>query len=235
MVNSTHVDDIGISGPGAIQVPDVIPVFPLPETVLLPGEVLPLHIFEARYRDMVRDALASHRVIGLVESLVGDPAEGFTSGAIRDVGCVGLIAQHEEMDDGRFLLWLLGLERFHIEEELAAETRYRQVRVSYTPIVESVGQLAGIQPLRHELRRLLPKLIDADGTAEEMLTAQMEDVGDSQLIALACQILELGSERKQQILEAPTQVERFLMVYEDVYRHLELYPDLEVVEPGQLN
>lgn len=235
MVNSTYVDDIGISGPGAIQIPDVIPIFPLPKTVLLPGEVLPLHIFEARYRDMVRDALASHRVIGLVESLAGDPAEGFAGGAIRDVGCVGLIAQHEQLDDGRFLLWLLGLERFHIEEELPRGTPYRLARVSYTPIVESVGQLAGIQPLRHELRRLLPRLIDADGNAEEVLTAQMEEVGDSQLIALACQILELGSERKQQILEAPSQVERFLMVYEDVYRHLELYPELEVVEPQQLN
>jgi len=54
-----------------IHVPDVIPIFPLPRVVLLPGEVLPLHVFELRYTDLVRDAIASHRVIGMVEVMPG--------------------------------------------------------------------------------------------------------------------------------------------------------------------
>ena len=52
--------------PETVNVPDVIPIFPLPKTVLLPAEVLPLHVFEPRYIDLVRDAIASHRVIGMV-------------------------------------------------------------------------------------------------------------------------------------------------------------------------
>jgi Lon protease-like protein len=235
MHGNIHTDGLGANPVGTIDVPDVIPIFPLPKTVLLPGEVLPLHIFEPRYRSMVRDALGSHRVIGIVEATPDTDTKDVGAASVRSIGCVGFIAQHQELPDGRFLLWLLGLERFRIDEELHLATMYRQVRVSYTPAEESVRELAGIRPVRHELRTLLPTLIDADTTTREMLTAQMEEVSDTQIIALACQILELDSQRKQQILEAATQVDRFLMVYEDVYRHLDLNPDLDEIDESELN
>jgi Lon protease-like protein len=235
MHGDIHTDAHGVTPAGTIQVPDVIPIFPLPRTVLLPGEVLPLHIFEPRYRRMVRDALASHRVIGIVESIPGDDNEDVGAASVRPIGCVGFIAQHEELPDGRFLLWLLGLERFRIDEELHLATLYRQVRVSYVPADEPAQQLAGIRPLRQELRTLLPSLVDADVTTRQMLAAQMQEVSDTQIIALACQILELDSRRKQQILEAPTQVDRFLMVYEDVYSHLDLNPELDAIDDSELN
>lgn len=208
-----------------IMVPDLIPIFPLTGTVLLPGEVLPLHIFEPRYRDMVRDALASHRVIGMVESLPESAGADVGLSQVRQIGCVGLIAQHQELPDGRYLLWLLGLERFHIDEELESSSRYRQVRVSYVPAKQSAQRLAGILPLRTELRGLLPNLLEADDETRGMLAGQMDAVTDTQLIALACQILELPADRKQAILEAESQTDRFMMVYEDVYRHIELNPD----------
>lgn len=221
-IDSTGLGDVSSD---TIMVPDVIPIFPLRGTVLLPGEVLPLHIFEPRYRDMVRDALASHRVIGMVESLAESSGSDTGLSPVRAVGCIGLIAQHQELPDGRYLLWLLGLERFHIDEELETSTRYRRVRVTYIPAQQSAQRLAGIQPLRTELRGLLPSLLEADNETRDMLAGQMDAVTDTQLIALACQILELGSARKQEILEAESQTDRFMMVYEDVYRHLELNPD----------
>lgn len=235
MHGDIHTGGFGVAPAETIQVPDVIPIFPLPRTVLLPGEVLPLHIFEPRYRLMVRDALASHRVIGIVEAMPGGDSEDVGAASVRPIGCVGFIAQHEALSDGRFLLWLLGLERFRIDEELEPPTLYRQVRVSYLPAEESAGQLAGIQPLRQELRTMLPALVDADATTRQMLAAQMKEVSDTQIIALACQILELDSVRKQQILEAPTQVDRFLMVYEDVYSHLDFNPQLDAIDESQLN
>jgi Lon protease-like protein len=221
--------------PGMIQIPEIIPIFPLPGTVLMPGEVLPLHIFEPRYREMVRDALSSHRVIGMVESLPDVDTSDVGRAVVRDIGCVGFIAQHKELPDGRFMLWLLGLERFHIDEELSAATGYRQVRVSYLPADESAERLAGIQPLRQELRGLLPQLMDMDDSSRELLVGQMQEVTDTQLIALACQILEMPSDRKQQILEAPTIVDRFLMVYEDVYSHLDVSPHFDGLEDMPLN
>jgi len=235
MHHSIHTTGFGASVPGTIQVPDVIPIFPLTSTVLMPGEVLPLHIFEPRYRAMVRDALATHKVIGMVQALPDSPAEDIGVAKVREVGCVGLIAQHEELPDGRFLMWLLGLERFQIDQELPAATAYRQVRVHYTPVEASALRLAGIQPLRQELRAMLPRFVDTDGSAQALLARQMEEVSDTQLIALACQILELGADRKQAILEAASQTDRFLMVYEDVYRHLDQRPHDEALEPGVLN
>lgn len=237
MHGEINTDGLGTTEAGTIHVPDVIPIFPLPRTVLLPGEVLPLHIFEPRYRSMVHDALASHRVIGIVEAKPDADTLDVGTAPVSSIGCLGFIAQHQTLPDGRFLLWLLGLERFRIDEELELATMYRQVRVSYTPADESAQDIAGIRPLRQELRSLLPSLVDTDASTQEMLAAQMDEVSDTQIIALACQILELDSDRKQQILEATSQVNRFLMVYEDVYRHLDLNPDLALdeIDDSQLN
>jgi Lon protease-like protein len=218
-----------------VDVPDVIPIFPLPKVVLLPSEVLPLHIFEPRYVEMVRDALASHRVIGVVDVIPGHEKELPQSPPVREVGCVGFIATHEELEDGRFLMWLLGLERFTIEQELEVETSYRQVRVRYKPTTESPKRLAGIRPLRQELRTLLPNFVDLDESSREQFASHMAEVSDAQLIALASQILEIPSERKQVLLEAQTLSERFLMVYEDLYRHLDTNPEFGNFSPEELN
>jgi len=221
--------------PETVQVPDVIPIFPLPRVVLLPSEVLPLHVFEPRYIELVRDAVATHRVIGMVEVLPGHEDEMPHSPPVREIGCVGFIAAHEELEDGRFLLWLLGLERFQIERELEVPTGYRQVQVRYRPTQESPKRLAGIRPLRQELRSLLPTLVDLDEASREVFSNHMAEVSDAQLIALAAQILELPSGRKQTLLEATTLSERFLMVYEDLYRHLDQNPEFGSFAPEELN
>jgi Lon protease-like protein len=221
--------------PETVQVPDVIPIFPLPRVVLLPAEVLPLHVFEPRYIEMVRDAVASHRVIGMVEVLPGHESELPGTPPVREFGCVGFIAAHEEIEDGRFLMWLLGLERFQVEEELEVTTGYRQVRVRYQPTPESAKRLAGIRSLREELRTFLPQLVDLEESSREQFARHLVEVSDAQLIALATQILELGSERKQVLLEAKTLSERFLMVYEDLYRHLDVNPEFDSFTPDELN
>lgn len=235
MHGSTPTDDVTPFPTGMINIPDQIPVFPLPSVVLLPGEVLPLHIFEPRYRDMVRDALDGHRVIGMIEYAADHATSTQEPPPVRQVGCVGHIADCKELPDGRYLLWLLGLERFTIDAELPADTLYRQVRVTYTPIQESTEALAGLQPVRHELRRVLPLLMDIDEADRATLQEQMNEVNDSQLIALASQILELPGARKRQILEAETQRERFMLVYEELYRHLDASPDSVGDPPEALN
>lgn len=232
MHGSTPTDDFSPSTDGLANLPDLIPVFPLPEVVLLPGEVLPLHIFEPRYRAMVRDALSGHRVIGMVELADGatDPTP-----PISNVGCVGFIAEHKELPDGRFLLWLLGVERFTIDEEISVDTLYRQARVTYTPISESAEALAGLQPIRAELRRVLPQLVDLDEADRGEIWAQMAEISDSQLIALTCQILELSGRRKRRLLEANNQVDRFMLLYEELYRHLDGIPEAVDDPPETLN
>lgn len=221
---------------GMVSIPERIPIFPLPEVVLLPGEVLPLHIFEPRYRAMVRDALNGHRIIGMVE--YEESRDGLPSAsvpAVRNLGCAGFIAEHKELPDGRFLLWLLGLERFSIEEELAVDTLYRQVRVTYTPISENAGPLAGLQPVREELQRVLPRLVELEEKDRDSLSSQMGEISDTQLIALACQILELPADRKRELLTADNQIDRFLLIYEELYRHLDNHPNIDDPPSHTLN
>jgi Lon protease-like protein len=220
---------------GRVNVPDVIPIFPLPKVVLLPGEVLPLHIFEPRYRAMTRDALAQHRVIGIVEIADDGDLTSIGESAVRPVGCVGFIAEHQELPDGRFLLWLLGLERFSIDEEVPSDHPYRQARVTYTPIDESAAISAGMHPVRAELRQALPLLVDLDDESRSQFQDQIRAISDSQLVALASQILELSSGRKRQLLEADDQVDRLMLVCEDLYRHLDGKLDLGDEETGVLN
>jgi Lon protease-like protein len=235
MRGPAHDKEIETLRPETMDVPDVIPIFPLPRVVLLPGEVLPLHVFEPRYRDLVRDAVATHKVMGIVQVVPGFETELAGSPPVCEVGCVGYIASHEELPDGRYLLWLLGLERFRILEELEPSAAYRQVRVRYEPTPESPRRLAEIREVREELRNLLPSLVELDAAASQQFARHMADVSDAQLVALACQILEIGSDRKQTVLEADSLSERFLMLNEDLYKHLEINPGVHNLDPEQLN
>ena len=217
------------------NLPGLISVFPLSRVVLLQGEVLPLHIFEPRYRAMVRDALDGNQVIGVVEYLADPNASTAENPPLKPLGCIGYIAHHTELPDGRYLLWLLGLERFTIDEEVAVDTSYRQVRVTYNPISESAELLAGLQPVRTELRQALPRLVDIDDDDRGILVEQLCEISDSQLIALACQILELPIGLKRRLLEADNQVDRLMLVVEELYRHLDEHPGAGGDLPETLN
>ena len=113
--------------------PDVIPVFPLTGTLLLPGTLLPLNIFEPRYRNMVADAMGEGLHIGMVQPVVprpdnwGPPEQVSVNPEIYRVGCVGRIDRCEPQPDGRYEIVLRGIQRFRIREELPLLRGYRRV------------------------------------------------------------------------------------------------------------
>lgn len=111
----------------AADLPQLIPVFPLDGALLLPGGDLPLQVFEPRYLNMVDDAMAGDRIIGMIQTRGGDR----TRPRLVDVGCVGRITSYNETSDGRYLITLTGVCRFEAGEELNIATPYRQVRASY--------------------------------------------------------------------------------------------------------
>ncbi len=127
-------------------------VFPLPSVVLLPGTAVPLHIFEPRYRALVRDALAGDKVLALAQLSPG--WEGSYQGrpALKPLCCAGVIAWHEELPDGRFNLLLEGACRFRVEQELPPDRPYREVRGTPLPDAEYNG------PEVEELRRAVLEL-----------------------------------------------------------------------------
>lgn len=101
----------------AEDLPAGLPVFPLTGAVLLPRGELPLNIFEARYLAMVDAALASDRLIGMIQPTAHD--DSVLAPALSKVGCAGRITSFRETDDGRILLSLTGICRFAVAEELA--------------------------------------------------------------------------------------------------------------------
>ena len=121
-------------GPG--ELPEVIPVFPLPGALLLPRGQMPLNIFEPRYLAMVDDAMRSgHRLIGMIQPDLSQTARRDRP-TLFHVGCVGRITQLAESGDGRYLLELTGVTRFRVAEELSVTTPYRQCRVDYSSFID---------------------------------------------------------------------------------------------------
>ena len=102
-------------------------VFPLPPVVLLPGSAAPLHIFEPRYREMVKDALASDGLFAMAQVLPGQEALLATRPALEEMVCIGSIAFHEEAEGGRSNLVLIGVARARIKRELETTHLYREV------------------------------------------------------------------------------------------------------------
>jgi Lon protease-like protein len=112
------------------ELPEIVPIFPLPNVVLFPHVELPLHIFEPRYRDMVRDAMASHRLIGMT-LLRGEWRKNYNASPdVYRLGCVGRIEQFTLLPDGRSNLILRGLRKFVIVSEVGDQS-YRQARVTW--------------------------------------------------------------------------------------------------------
>ncbi len=113
----------------AADLPQVIPVFPLPGAILLPRGQLPLNIFEPRYLNMIDDAMAGDRIIGMVQPQGGPQRLP----GLSPVGCAGRITSFAETSDGRYLITLTGCARFRLSGEIPTRTPYRQIRADFTP------------------------------------------------------------------------------------------------------
>ena len=112
------------------ELPKIIPIFPLSGVLLLPQGSLPLNIFEPRYLMMVKDAVNSHKIIGLIQPT--DPYADDLNPQLYDTGCVGEITEFEETENNRVLITLTGICRFKIERELPLdELLYRRAEVIY--------------------------------------------------------------------------------------------------------
>jgi len=184
------------------DLPEVIPVFPLPGALLLPRGQMPLNIFEPRYLAMIDDALrAGHRLIGMIQPDSAHPGSAEKPNLFK-VGCVGRITQIAETGDGRYLIQLTGIARFRIDEELSVTTPYRQCRVAYAPFADDLVARKGEDEVDRE--RLLASL-------SEFLTANnlkadwegIENAPNEALVNALAMMSPYGTAEKQALLEAP--------------------------------
>jgi Lon protease-like protein len=187
---------------GPIDLPGVIPVFPLPGALLLPRGQMPLNIFEPRYLAMVDDSLRDgHRLIGMIQ-----PDDTHAGSAAKPplykIGCVGRITQLAESGDGRYLLELTGVSRFRIEEELKVKTAYRQCRVTFAPFADDFVARKGENEVdRKALLHALHEFMEAND-----LKADWEGIDkapNEALVNALSMMSPCGPAEKQALLEAP--------------------------------
>ena len=179
--------------------PLAIPVFPLAGALLFPRTHLPLHIFEPRYRAMVRDALAGERLIGMIQ-----PRDQNEPPALFETGGLGRIAAADERPDGRFDIVLEGIGRYRIARELNVDTLYRQVEAEPEEISEAPEPL-GIAH-RAELEREARLFADALGYAVDW--NELNRLDDEMLVNGVAQLAPFDVGSKQALLEAPDLAER---------------------------
>jgi Lon protease-like protein len=175
-----------------------IPIFPLPNVVFFPKTFLPLHIFEPRYREMVRDASEGDRLIGMV--LLKDGWEQDYEGTppVHQIGCAGKIIALESLPDGRYNMMLHGLCRFTIESE-SYDKAYREAQVRRAP--EADWRRVS-NPVLKELLETV-ELIANRPTMPQELSALLEASGDpEQVVNLVSSELPLTENEKQFLLEA---------------------------------
>ena len=180
------------------MLPFSIPLFPLPNVVLFPNVFLPLHIFEPRYRQMVAEALAGDRIIGMVLLRPGYEADYDGAPAIYTTGCAGLITHSEELADGRYNIVLRGLEKFTInrEEEPAAGRLYRSAAITPVHDDHRADDRDELRKGRKRLQELLMPLFQ-DG-----LNSQLpEAMADADLVNALAQYLQFDPVEKLALLE----------------------------------
>ncbi len=187
------------------DLPEVIPLFPLPRALLLPRGHLPLNIFEKRYLSMINDALGKGRFIGMIQPRgqdndnPGEIVEG--KPVLYEVGALGRITSFSETSDGRYLISLFGVTRFRIERELDTLTPYRQARVNYETFAQDFEVGAGEAEVdRTRLVALLKAYLE-----RHELKADWKAIRDSDnetLVNSLCMMSPYGISEKQALLEA---------------------------------
>lgn len=183
------------------DLPDTIPVFPLPGALLLPRARLPLHIFEPRYLAMLDDTMkTSHRLIGMVQ-----PREthGRDVNALHAIGCAGRLTAFSETEDGRYMVTLGGVSRFRVSEEIEGFTPYRRCKVDWAGFRRDRGGAEHDDGFdRDSFLDLLQRYFDDRNLSTDW--SSLKEAEDELLINSLSMLCPFEPEDKQALLEAPS-------------------------------
>ncbi len=187
------------------DLPRKIPIFPLGGALLLPRGTLPLNIFEPRYLNMVDDALAGERLIGMVQPTTGSGEADLP--ILHEIGCLGRITSFSETDDGRYLINLTGISRFRTTRELPASTPYRQIEADYGVFGEDLLARETDLPIdRDRLADALRRYVESHGFQADW--SAVESAPAEALVNALAALCPFLAEEKQALLEAPGVPER---------------------------
>jgi Lon protease-like protein len=206
-----------------------LPMFPLPNVVLFPHALLPLHIFEERYRAMARDVLAGERFLAISLIAPGE-SEKAEKPAVQRIAGVGEVVMAHELPDGRFNLVVRGRARIRIDEELASERPYRVVSATALPDLPS-GDQKEIADADQSLRALVSHLADAIPEGGELLRQVMAaQESPSELVDVLAAALIVDPALRQRLLEMRDVGKRIERVSAEV-----VAMTARIAAPGQFN
>jgi len=184
-----------------MNLPDMLPVFPLPGALLLPRARLPLHIFEPRYLAMIEDCMATpQRLIGMIQPLsapAGQPSR------LHGIGCAGRLTGFSETEDGRYMITLTGLSRFRVLVEPASDRPYRIARVDWAGFDRDRGSAETDRGFdREAFFALLGRFFRARRLSTDW--ESLKEAEDELLINSLAMLCPFAPEDKQALLEAPS-------------------------------
>lgn len=184
----------------AANLPDDLPVFPLPGALLLPRSRLPLHIFEPRYLAMLDDTLkTSHRLIGMIQPVGGAGDDN----RLHTIGCAGRITGFSETQDGRYMVNMTGISRFRTISEFEGFTPYRRFHVDWADFGRDLGQPENDTKMdRATLLAELNKYFELEELSTDWKTLEQAD--DELLINSLSMLCPFETEDKQALLESPS-------------------------------
>ena len=176
------------------DMPASLPLFPLPNALLLPGSQLPLNIFEPRYLAMIEDALQTpHRMIGMVQPLNEE-------GTLFDVGCAGRITYFQESGDGRYMIALSGICRFNLQAEQLTDRGYRQASIDWSQFAGDLKQADDNIEDREKLLSVMKRYFEVMGYEADW--DQIEQSGNEQILNTLAAVCPFDVAEKQALLEA---------------------------------
>ena len=189
--------------PSYDQLPESLPVFPLQGVLLLPGGRLPLRIFEPRYLNMIDDALAGERMIGMIQPADEEAEQG--SAAIYQTGCAGRITSFSETDEHHYMITLSGLIRFGVAEELPLLNGYRRVSANFAPFATDLEADDG--PVdRGRMMTALAAYFESNGIEGDW--EAIKQTPDERLVTSLAMVCPFNPAEKQALLEARSLQER---------------------------
>lgn len=182
--------------------PVYLPIFPLPDLTFFPHTLLPLHVFETRYRAMIVDCLGRDRRLAVVALKPGYESSYHGKPAVHPVAGAGEIIQSERLATGRFNILLRGDGRVRIERELPTDTLYRMVHA--VPLADTGAERPGVPPLLAAVKNLCRRVLDAVKRSTPQMEQALASEGPPGVLAdqLAAALVPLPSIR-QRLLEEP--------------------------------
>jgi Lon protease-like protein len=174
--------------------PNIIPVFPLSGVIYFPNTNLPLNIFEERYLNLVNDAYARDKLMGMIQTKR-------ENNEVYNVGCLGKISDYQKSADGRILINLTGIIRFKILNEQKKTKLYREFKVTYESFENDLNE----EVLETNSSNLMEKVkIFFKKNGILLNWKELEKLDSQQKINTLSMIAPISNEEKQKLLEALT-------------------------------